>query len=220
LGAYSFHSTKDYTCGEGGALCVNDPDLIPRAERIREKGTNRAGFMRGEVDKYTWVDTGSSYLPSELSSAYLYGQLEMLDAVKSLRKQAFERYMTLLQPLEEMSLLRLPNVPRNCDSNPHLFYILLPNQEIRDGLIEYLASLEIRSAFHFVPLHTSPMGEQLGYGPGQLPVTEKLSACLLRLPFFAQLTEVQQTRVSDAIRDFLEVEYGQAKRMPPTISRC
>jgi len=220
LGAYSFHSTKNYTCGEGGALCVNDPELIPRAERIRDKGTNRAGFLRGEVDKYTWVDSGSSYLPSELASAYLYGQLEMLDVVKAQRKQIFQNYLVLLQPLADDGLLQLPAVPADCKPNHHLFHIVLPNQTLRDGLIEYLAKNQIRSTFHFVPLHTSPMGQKLGYREGQLPITEELSGCLLRLPFFTRITEAQQTRVAKAVSEFLEVECGQKKRIPPAISRC
>jgi dTDP-4-amino-4,6-dideoxygalactose transaminase len=220
LGAYSFHSTKDYTCGEGGALCVNDPQLIPRTERIRDKGTNRAGFLRGEVDKYTWVDEGSSYLPSELTCACLYGQLEQLNAVKAQRKQIFDRYLTLLRPLEENGMLRLPAVPLECEPNHHLFYILLPTQELRDAIMGHLATQGIRSTFHFIPLHTSPMGQKLGYRAGQLPATEKLSECLLRLPFFTQITEVQQKRVAAAVSDFLEDTCGQMKRMPRMFSRC
>jgi dTDP-4-amino-4,6-dideoxygalactose transaminase len=204
LGAYSFHETKNYICGEGGALCINDPDMIERAEIIRDKGTNRKQFFRGAVDKYTWVDVGSSYVPSEICSAFLYAQLELLDAITERRRRIYETYEQRLRPLEEEGLLRLPRLPEDCDSNYHLFYILLPDTPTRDALMAHLRQNGILAVFHYIPLHSSPMGQKFGYNDGQLPVTEELSGRLLRLPFFYGLTEDEQGRVVDGIRTFLE----------------
>jgi len=205
LGAYSFHATKNYTCGEGGALCINDPQLIERAEIIREKGTNRNQFLRGDVDKYTWVDVGSSYVPSEISSAFLYGQLEHLESIANRRKEIYQRYEELLQPVAESGHLRLPHIPDSCRSNHHMFYVLLEDQETRDRLIESLRAANISTVFHYIPLHSSPMGQTFGYVDGDLPVTENVSRCLLRLPFYFELTADEQEHIASHIRLFFDV---------------
>lgn len=203
LGAYSFHETKNFICGEGGALCLNDPAYIERAEILRDKGTNRKQFFRGAVDKYTWVDVGSSYVPSEICSAFLYAQLEMMEAIGARRREIHQRYRAGLGPLAEEGLLRLPNVPPECRSNHHLFCILLQDQATRDGLMAYLRGQGILAVFHYIPLHTSPMGHKLGGREGTLPVTEEVSARLLRLPLYYDLTEEEQGRVVRAITDYL-----------------
>jgi dTDP-4-amino-4,6-dideoxygalactose transaminase len=153
LGCYSFHETKNYICGEGGALCINDPELIERAEIIRDKGTNRRKFFRGQVDKYTWVDVGSSYVPSEICSAFLYAQLEMLDAIAQRRREIYEFYRQRLAPLAAEGRLQLPHIPANCDSNYHMFYIILPDAETRNGLMAHLRKQGIQAVFHYIPFH-------------------------------------------------------------------
>jgi dTDP-4-amino-4,6-dideoxygalactose transaminase len=205
LGTYSFHETKNYICGEGGALCINDPALVERAEIIRDKGTNRKQFFRGEVDKYTWVDVGSSYVPSEICCAFLMAQLEMLDEISERRRQIYCRYQEHLEPLESEGLVRLPRQPEECTSNYHLFYVLLPDAKMRDSLIAHLRERGILAVFHYVPLHASPMGHKLGYEEGQLPVSESLSKRLLRLPLYHTLTEVEQARVVETIKAFLRM---------------
>jgi dTDP-4-amino-4,6-dideoxygalactose transaminase len=203
LGCYSFHETKNYICGEGGALCVNDRDKIERAEVIREKGTNRSRFFRGMVDKYTWVDIGSSYVPSEISSAFLYGQLELRDAIAERRKEIYRCYQTHLECLEAEGLVRLPRIPAECQTNYHMFYLLLPDLEMRTNLIAHLKEQGILAVFHYVPLHTAPVGQQYGYREGDLPVTEDLSERLVRLPFYYDLTEQDQMEVIGQITKFL-----------------
>jgi dTDP-4-amino-4,6-dideoxygalactose transaminase len=212
LGCYSFHETKNYICGEGGALCINDPELLERAEIIRDKGTNRRQFFRGQVDKYTWVDIGSSYVPSELCSAFLFAQLEELDAISERRRKIYQFYRQHLKPLAAEGLLRLPHTPEDCDSNYHMFYILLPDMKTRDGLMAHLNQNGIHAVFHYVPLHTSPVGQTYGYREGDLPVTEDLSGRLLRLPLFYDITEDEQMRVVTEVRAFLE--RAAVKRMP------
>jgi dTDP-4-amino-4,6-dideoxygalactose transaminase len=204
LGCYSFHETKNYICGEGGALCINDPALVERAEIIRDKGTNRKQFFRGQVDKYTWVDVGSSYVPSEICSAFLCAQLEMLDAISERRRLIYQTYRHHLKPLAAEGLLRLPYTPEDCEPNYHLFYILLPDRPTRDSLMAYLQQMGVHAVFHYVPLHSSPMGRSLGYGDGELPVTDDLSGRLLRLPLYYDITEEEQMRVITEIRSFLE----------------
>lgn len=204
LGTYSFHETKNYICGEGGALCINDPGMIKRAEIIRDKGTNRREFFRGEVDKYTWVDIGSSYVPSEIACAFLYAQLEMMNAIAERRKTIYKHYRTLLKPLEVQGLLSLPHIPEDCESNYHMFYILLPNQEIRNALMAHLKQHGIMAVFHFVPLHSSPMGQQFGRQGGNLAVTEELSGRLLRLPFYFEMTEGEQEYIVKFLKEGLE----------------
>ncbi len=201
LGCYSFHETKNYICGEGGALCINDPQLIQRAEIIRDKGTNRQRFFRGEVDKYTWVDVGSSYVPSEICSAFLYGQLEEMDRISDRRESIYRRYMKALAPLQSSGLLRLPAIPDGSVSNYHLCFILLPTQLLRDELLGHLREQNIRTVFHYVPLHNSPCGS--AFNPGlRLPYTEEFSGRLLRLPMYFGLSEEDQQRVIDEVRSF------------------
>jgi dTDP-4-amino-4,6-dideoxygalactose transaminase len=211
LGAYSFHETKNYICGEGGALCINDSSLIERAEIIRDKGTNRKQFFRGVVDKYTWVDIGSSYVPSEICSAFLFAQLEMMTAITDNRRRQFHFYLDHLRPLEDAGLLQLPRIPAACRSNYHLFYILLLDQSSRDGLMAHLQRNGILAVFHYVPLHTSPMGQKLGYRDGHLPVTEDRSRRLLRLPLFHEMTVDEQVRVVRDVRRFL---HSAARKAP------
>ena len=204
LGAYSFHETKNFISGEGGALAVNDPRFIERAEIIREKGTDRARFFRGEVDKYTWVDLGSSYLPSEIIAAFLYAQLEEADLITRKRRAIFDRYHQAFAPLRERRAVQTLFCPDHCHHNSHMFYLILPSQAIRDGLIQHLKSKNIHSVFHYIPLHTSPMGRRMGYSEGDLPLTEDLSPRLLRLPCYFDLTESDQQRVVDETCRFLE----------------
>lgn len=204
LGTYSFHETKNYICGEGGALAINAPEMVQRAEIIRDKGTNRQQFFRGQADKYTWVDIGSSYVPSEIAIAFLYGQLEMLDQIADRRRQIYQFYRRQLKPLEAEGLVRLPVTPEDCTSNYHMFYILVRNEATRDALLDELKANDIHAVFHYVPLHSSPMGRKLGHAVGDLPVTEELGGRLLRLPFFYEITEDEQRRVVETIRKFLE----------------
>ena len=208
LGAYSFHETKNYICGEGGALCINDPGLVERAEIVRDKGTNRKKYFRGEVDKYTWVEVGSSYVPSEIVCAFLCAQLEMLDTIAANRGEIYQFYRYRLKPLEDEGLLQLPRTPEDCTSNYHMFYILLPSASIRDRLMSDLRQQGIHAVFHYVPLHTSPMGQKFGYAHGDLPVTEDLSDRILRLPFYHDITKAEQSRVVDRISDSLHRRTG------------
>jgi len=202
LGCYSFHETKNIICGEGGALCINDPSLIERAEVIRDKGTNRKQFFRGQVDKYTWVDIGSSYVPSELTMAFLYAQLEMADAINARRRGIYDYYRIALGPLAEEGLLRLPAPCAPEESNFHLFYILLENEGTRTALMEHLNRQGINAVFHYVPLHSSPMGRLHGFTVRDLPVTDDISGRLLRLPLYYDITEVDQARVVEQIGVF------------------
>jgi dTDP-4-amino-4,6-dideoxygalactose transaminase len=204
LGTYSFHETKNYICGEGGALCINSPEMVERAEIIRDKGTNRKQFFRGEVDKYTWVNLGSSYVLSEICCAFLYGQLEMLDVIAGRRREIYQFYHPRLKPLEAAGLLRLPHIPEHCSSNYHLLYILLPDVKIRNELLDFLKQRGIEAVFHYVPLHSSPMGRRFGYKDVDLPLTEVLSGCLLRLPFYYEITEEEQKQVVEQLTYFLE----------------
>jgi dTDP-4-amino-4,6-dideoxygalactose transaminase len=212
LGCYSFHETKNFICGEGGALCLNGPELVERAEIIRDKGTNRRQFYRGQVDKYTWVDVGSSYVPSEICSAFLYAQLEMMDAISARRRALYQRYRQLLKPLEGKGLLQLPRIPEDCQSNFHLMYILLPDSSTRDALMKSLRESDIHAVIHYVPLHSSPMGRKFGYQPDDLPITENLAGRLLRLPFYYEMTEVEQDRVVTAVAEFLNGTAARAAR--------
>jgi dTDP-4-amino-4,6-dideoxygalactose transaminase len=203
LGTYSFHETKNFISGEGGALLVNDEDFEERAEVIREKGTNRSKFFRGQVDKYTWVDIGSSYLPSEIVAAFLYAQLEEAETITSVRWDVFRRYQELFDPLIQAGRVRVPSCPPECVHNAHLYCMILPTEEMRDGLIRHLKAKEILAVFHYVPLHTSPMGRQIGYAEDDLSVTEDLSARLVRLPCYFGLTPEEQIRIADEVSSYL-----------------
>ena len=202
MSTLSFHETKNFTCGEGGALVLNDPRLIDRAEIIREKGTNRSRFFRGQVDKYTWVDLGSSYLPSDILAAILYAQLEAREQVQSARQRIWRFYQTHLKQWADEQGVRLPMVPEACEHPAHLFYLLLPNLDARQAFIAHLSASNIMSVFHYLPLHLSEMGRRFGGRPGDCPVTESVSDRLVRLPFYNTLSETDQTFIVDAIRSF------------------
>ena len=202
LATQSFHETKNFNCGEGGALLINDPQYIERAEVIREKGTNRSRFYRGQVDKYTWVDIGSSYLPSDMLAAYLYAQLEVQEQIQGKRREIWEYYHKHLQDWAEKHDIRFPIVPDHCEQAYHMFYLLMPSLEKRQALIAHLKAQNIISAFHYLPLHLSEMGQKFGGKEGDCPVTEDVSERLVRLPFYNDLTEADLTRVVAAICEF------------------
>lgn len=217
LGCYSFHETKNYICGEGGALAINDPELVERAEIIRDKGTNRKQFFRGQTDKYTWVDVGGSYVPSEICCAFLYGQLELFDEISARRRVIYQTYRQHFKPLEAEGLLRLPRIPEDCTSNYHMFYLTLPSLQQRDVLLTHLNDRGVNAVFHYVPLHTSPAGVTYGRTHGELRVTESLSARLLRLPFYHEIAQDDQRRVAQATRDYLMRE--PVDRVSQVVSR-
>jgi len=198
----SFHETKNFTCGEGGALLINATDYIARAEVIRQKGTNRARFYRGEVDKYSWVDIGSSFLPSDILAAFLYAQLEARDDIQARRQRIWKTYYESLSDWAEANEIVLPTVPAHCEQSYHMFYLLLPSAEDRQALINHLKRRDILSVFHYLPLHLSEMGRRFGGKVGDCPVTEDVSDRLLRLPFYNDLTESDQQEVVDTVRQF------------------
>ncbi len=198
----SFHETKNFTCGEGGALLINDAQYIERAEIIREKGTNRSRFFRGQVDKYTWVDVGSSYLPSEILAAFLYAQLEEREAIQLARTRIWHYYNQHLADWAAQNGVRLPVVPPYCEQPYHMFYLLMPSLESRQALIAHLKGCGILSVFHYLPLHISDMGLRFGGKPGDCPVTEDISDRLLRLPFYNSLSETEQERVVMSVTEF------------------
>jgi dTDP-4-amino-4,6-dideoxygalactose transaminase len=202
LATQSFHETKNFTCGEGGALLINDPALVERAEIIREKGTNRSRFFRGQVDKYTWVDIGSSYLPSDLLAAFLYAQFEQREKIQSHRQRVWEMYHVGLKDWADANGVRLPIVPAHCEQTYHMFYLLMPNLDLRQKFIMYLRERGIYSVFHYLPLHLSDMGRSFGGEVGDCPVTENVSDQLVRLPFHNGLSASDQEQVLDAILGF------------------
>jgi dTDP-4-amino-4,6-dideoxygalactose transaminase len=202
LAAQSFHETKNFSCGEGGALLINDPALVERAEILREKGTNRSRFFRGQVDKYTWVDVGSSYLPSDILAAFLWAQLEARERIQARRREIWTTYFQGLGAWAEERNVRLPVIPPYCDQTYHLFHMLMPTGAQRDALIAHLKEQNIMAVFHYLPLHASDMGHRFGGHPGQCPVAEDASERLVRLPFYNDLTPDEQQRVVDAVRDF------------------
>jgi dTDP-4-amino-4,6-dideoxygalactose transaminase len=202
LAALSFHETKNFSCGEGGALLINDPALVPRAEIIREKGTDRSRFFRGEVDKYNWVDVGSSYLPSDLLAAFLRAQFEHREQIESARKNIWETYQRGLESWARDNGVSLPFVPAECEQSYHMFYLLLPSLDVRQRLIAHLAGRDILAVFHYLPLHLSPMGLRFDGRPGDCPVTEDVAARLLRLPFFTGMSVTEQAEVIETICGF------------------
>jgi dTDP-4-amino-4,6-dideoxygalactose transaminase len=206
LGCYSFHETKNYVCGEGGALMINSDDkrLNDRAEILREKGTNRSQFYRGEVDKYTWVDIGSSYLPSDILAAFLFAQLEKMDEIQNLRMKIYKAYYQALKPYQDMGLVRLPIIPKYAHHNAHMFYILLRDLATRDWVMKSLKLQGILAVFHYIPLHSSPMGERLGYKAKELPITESLSDRLLRLPMYAGMTDEELNYILKTLKEVIE----------------
>ncbi|MGH9504280.1 MAG: dTDP-4-amino-4,6-dideoxygalactose transaminase [Terriglobales bacterium] len=205
LATQSFHETKNITCGEGGALVINDARLVERAIVIRDKGTNRGRFLRGQVDKYTWVDVGSSYLPSDLLAAFLLAQLEARHEIQEKRRRVWENYEQSLQGWAQENGVGIPVVPPECEQSHHMFYLILKSLEERQALIAHLKSHGILSVFHYVPLHLSEMGRKFGAMPGDCPVTESISERLLRLPFYNDLTESDQARVVSAVSQFRAV---------------
>ncbi|OBF18229.1 dTDP-4-amino-4,6-dideoxygalactose transaminase [Mycobacterium kubicae] len=204
LGCYSFHETKNISCGEGGALVINDSAMEMRAEILREKGTNRSQFARGQVDKYTWVDVGSSYVPSDMLAAFLVGQIENMEKVTRRRGEIFDRYAAMLSPLVERGLVSLPVLPEHCSTNYHMFYLLTADIEERTALIEHLRAAGILAVFHYVPLHSSPYAASLGLSQMFLPRTDDLSARLLRLPMYFDLRDEEVEEVAHAVLNFYE----------------
>ena len=202
MGCYSFHESKNFVAGEGGAFLTNDRDLARRAEIIREKGTNRSQFFRGEVDKYTWMDIGSSYIASDLLAALLLAQLEAMDEITALRSRAYGRYAMALAPLVDAGTIEIQSIPQHCATNFHLFYILVEDLHTRTRLIEHLKQQGIHAVFHYVPLHTAPVGEEMGYRAGMLPTTEYCADRVLRLPLYAGLQDGEVDRITDAVRCF------------------
>lgn len=203
MAAQSFHETKNFSCGEGGALLINDPRYIERAEIIREKGTNRSRFFRGQVDKYTWVDIGSSYLPSDVLAAFLFGQLEQREKIQSHRRRVWETYYSGLADWAQTNGIGLPFVPAYVEQAWHMFYLLLPDLETRQRFIQHLRARGVYAVFHYLPLHLSEMGRRFGGQPGDCPVTESVSDRLVRLPFYNDLTEEDQQFVIEAAREFV-----------------
>jgi dTDP-4-amino-4,6-dideoxygalactose transaminase len=209
LGCYSFHETKNFSCGEGGALVINDPAMELRAEIVREKGTNRSEFMRGQADKYTWVDVGSSYVLSDMLAAFLVGQIENMEKITRRRGEIFDRYAAILAPLVERGLIRIPEVPGHCTPNYHMFYVLTADIEERTALIAHLGAAGVLAVFHYVPLHSSPFAQSLGLPEKHLPRTEELSTRLLRLPMYFDLTDPEVEEVASLVLDFYQTRYAR-----------
>ncbi|HEX2833285.1 MAG TPA: dTDP-4-amino-4,6-dideoxygalactose transaminase [Thermoanaerobaculia bacterium] len=212
LGCWSFHETKNFISGEGGALAIQDPMLIERAEIIREKGTDRSKFFRGQVDKYSWVDLGSSFLPSELVAAFLYAQLEHAQEILNARREIFALYLRELEELEAAGLVRLPRVPADCEPNGHLFYLLLPDETTRDSLLAFLNDAGVNSVFHYVSLHESQAGRRYGRVRGSMSHTESASRRLLRLPCYNGLQIDEQVRVVECIMRFFRANANAVRR--------
>ncbi len=201
-GCFSFHETKNYSMGEGGAILINRPEQIEDAEIIREKGTDRSRFFRGQVDKYTWVNIGSSFLPSDINAAYLMAQLEMADEINENRLRSWEHYNEGLQDLAQAGVIELPYIPEECAHNAHMFYIKTKDMEERKALISYLKERDIAAVFHYVPLHSAPAGLRFGRFHGEDRYTTKESERLLRLPMYYNLSESDRQKVIDAVRGF------------------
>ena len=202
MGCFSFHETKNYTMGEGGALIVKDSELLKRAEIIREKGTDRSQFIRGEIDKYSWQMAGSSYLPSDILAALLCAQIERFDEIMEKRMYAWNRYNELLKPLEENEVLRRPVIPEYSTHNAHMYYFLVKDEATRNSLLAFLKENGIGAVFHYIPLHISKMGEKLGYKKGDLPITEEYAARLIRLPLHANLSDDDIDYIVSKIKEF------------------
>lgn len=202
FGCYSFHETKNYSMGEGGAIIINNPEYNEKAEILREKGTNRAKFFRGQVDKYTWVDYGSSYLPSDLNAAYLWAQLEKADEINNNRLESWNKYYSALKPLEDQRLIELPIIPNECEHNAHMFYVKLKNLKERTEFIKYLKENGVQSSFHYVPLHSAPAGIKFGRFDGEDQYTTTESERLTRLPMYYGLTDEDQKKVISNIYSY------------------
>lgn len=204
FGCFSFHETKNYSMGEGGAILFDKDEYLEKAEILREKGTNRSKFFRGQIDKYTWQDYGSSYLPSDMNAAYLWAQLENYDLIYQSRMTCYNFYHTALIPLREERLLELPYVPENCDHNAHMYFVKLTDLEQRTSFIHYLKNNGISTAFHYVPLHSAPAGEKYGYFSGEDKYTTKESERLVRLPMYYGLDQDDQQYIIDTIYNFFK----------------
>lgn len=202
IGCYSFHETKNYSMGEGGAVLVNNPTFVERAEIVREKGTNRSRFLRGQIDKYTWVDCGSSYLPSELNAAYLWAQLEKADEINKNRLETWNYYYEHLKPLADAGKLELPHIPKECEHNAHMFYVKLKNLQERTAFIAHLKEHDVQSVFHYIPLHSAPAGVKFGRFHGEDTYTTTESERLVRLPLYFGLTKEKQRGVLCAVNKF------------------
>ena len=202
LGCYSFHETKNFSCGEGGALVINDTRLEKRAEILRQKGTNRSAFLRGDADKYTWMDVGSSYVPSDMLAAFLLGQLENMEKITARRGEIYSKYARLLAPLVKSGAIRTPVFPQHCTINYHMFYVLAADIKERTALIGHLRRAGIVAVFHYVPLHSSPFARQMELPLSILPVTDEMSSRLLRLPMYFDLTDREATEVASCVLDF------------------
>lgn len=195
LAAVSFDKAKNFTCGEGGAIIINDPDLIPRAENVRDKGTNRAAFLRGEVSEYTWVDAGSNHFPSELQAAFLYGQLMCRERIQARRRAIWHYYDQELRQWAMANNVSQPSIPQCCEQSFHQYHLIMPTRNGRDALIGHLKAQGITGAFHYIPLHLSDVGRKLGYGPGDCPVAEAVGERIVRLPFYNDLSECDLERI-------------------------
>ena len=204
IGCYSFHETKNYSMGEGGAVLVNNPTFVERAEIVREKGTNRSRFLRGQIDKYTWVDCGSSYLPSELNAAYLWAQLEKADEINENRLETWNYYYEHLKPLADAGKLELPHIPSECEHNAHMFYVKLKNLQERTAFIAYLKKQGVQSVFHYIPLHSAPAGLKFGRFSGEDVFTTNESERLARLPMYYGMTEKDRQTVIRTVKGFFE----------------
>lgn len=204
FGCYSFHETKNYSMGEGGALVINNPAYNEKAEILREKGTNRAKFFRGQVDKYTWVDFGDSYLPSELNAAYLWAQLEVADEINDNRLATWNAYYEAFKPLEKKGYIELPTIPVGCVHNAHMFYIKLKDLEARTDFIEALKKDGVNCVFHYIPLHSAPAGHKFGRFDGEDEYTTKESERLVRLPLYYNLTLEDREHVIDSVKKYFE----------------
>lgn len=207
FGCLSFHETKNIVSGEGGALFINKEDkkIFEKAEILREKGTNRSKFFRGEIDKYTWVDVGSSYLPSDLLSAFLYAQLEKVNEITKMRKKIYDFYTEEFSELEKEGILKLPYIPPYATHNAHIFYIVLNNVKSRDFILDYLNKEKVKATFHYMPLHSSPQGEKLGYKRGDFPITERISENLIRLPIYAGMTKEETNFVAKILKRAVKI---------------
>jgi dTDP-4-amino-4,6-dideoxygalactose transaminase len=204
LGCYSFHETKNFSCGEGGALVVNDPRFEKRAEILRDKGTNRSQFLRGQVDKYSWVDVGSSYAPSDMLAAFLLGQLENMERITSRRRAIYDRYAAALAPLAAENRIGVPFSPSHCATNHHMFYLLAADLEERTALIAHLREAGILAVFHYIPLHSSPFARSIGLPQRGLPVTDKVSSCLVRLPMYYDLADHEVDQIARCVMAFYD----------------
>lgn len=205
FGCYSFHGTKNYICGEGGALLVNQENtqIIEKAEVIRQKGTNRCLFLRGDANKYNWIDAGSSYSPSDLLMAVLLAQLEDMQEITEKRKAVYTVYRNAFEPYEKREILKMMQIPRECDPNYHIFWVIFKTQELRDFVLTELNRRGVAASFHYLPLHSSPMGKKMGYKPSDLPVTENSAKCLLRLPIYAGMTESELYYVIQSVETII-----------------